>query len=117
MLFMELITGSRTAIAPFVFASMSHQEKSPSRSRVPVRQPAPDITTVLLQTVRQARRWNLDELVRACPQFTWSQIFREIDHLSRMVELRLTLSEGCRYLVAAPTDAASRMAQSAQRSA
>lgn len=78
--------------------------------------PAADITTALLHTIRQQQRCDLDALVRACPQFTWNQIFLEVDRLSKTGDLQLTSSEGCRYEVGAPSVETTGMAQSGQRS-
>lgn len=51
-----------------------------------------DSATLILQTVRQRKRCELDALVRFCPQLTWNQIFLEVDRLSRSGHLRLSLS-------------------------
>jgi hypothetical protein len=77
--------------------------------------PAADITTALQHIIRQQQRCDLDALVRACPQFTWNQIFLEVDRLSRTGDLQLTLSERRRYEVGAPLVETTGMAQSGQR--
>jgi hypothetical protein len=61
-----------------------------------------DIVTVILRAVREQNRCDLDALARACPQFTWNQIFLEVDRLSRTGELYLTLSGPCHYAVSLP---------------
>ncbi len=61
-----------------------------------------DISTVILHAVREQNRCDLDALARACPQFTWNQIFLEVDRLSRTGELHLTLSGRCHYAVSLP---------------
>ena len=61
-----------------------------------------NITPVILHTVREQNCCDLDALARACPQFTWNQIFLEVDRLSRIGELHLTLSDRCHYVVSLP---------------
>lgn len=68
----------------------------------PVIGAAADITTVVVQTIRQETCCDLDALVRACPQLTWNQIFLEVDRLSRTGDLQLTLFDRGRYVVSVP---------------
>ena len=63
-----------------------------------------DVTAVILHTVRQQRRSDLDALARSCPQLTWNQIFLEVDRMSRAGTLKLTLSDRCRYEVTLPEE-------------
>lgn len=63
-----------------------------------------DITTVVFQTLRLEKQCELDALVRACPQFTWNQIFLEIDRLSRSGDLYVRLYGRGRYVVGLPAD-------------
>ena len=65
---------------------------------------ATDITGVVLQTLRHSTQCDLDTLVQACPQFTWNQIFLEVDRLSRSGDLHLTLFDRGRYVVGIPAD-------------
>jgi hypothetical protein len=45
----------------------------------------------------------LEDLTRQCPDLTWSQIFLELNRLSRMGEVRLRLRGACQYVVTAVT--------------
>lgn len=56
----------------------------------------------ILQTVSHSPGCLLDEVVHACPDFTWNQIFLEIDRLSRLGELSLKLERPGVYRVALP---------------
>lgn len=47
-----------------------------------------------------------------CLEFTWNQVFLEVDRLSRAGHLRLALIGPGRYAVELPTDAGSRMRRS-----
>jgi hypothetical protein len=51
--------------------------------------PRPTITGLILQTIRRQPNCNLDALVQACPQYTWNQVFLEVDRLSRTGEIEL----------------------------
>lgn len=51
----------------------------------------------------------LDDLVRACPELTWNQIFLEVDQLSQAGRLRLVLIGPGRYAVGALPNVGSRM--------
>jgi len=82
--------------------SAKNKKSSIKNSVVPASQA--DITTVVLQTVRQQQRCDLDTLVRSCPHFTWNQIFLAVDRLSRSGNLSLTLSDRCRYEVTLPAE-------------
>lgn len=53
----------------------------------------------------------LDELGRVCPDFTWNQIFLEVDRLSRAGLVRLTLEKAGSYRVWAPTAALTERSQ------
>lgn len=48
------------------------------------------ITTRILDAVRSAPDCTLDELTLNCPDLHWSQIFLEVDRLSRSGDLRLS---------------------------
>jgi hypothetical protein len=56
----------------------------------------------ILHTVSLSPGCLLDEVVRACPDFTWNQIFLEIDRLTRIGELSLKLERPGVYRVALP---------------
>jgi hypothetical protein len=48
------------------------------------------VTNRILHAVRSAPDCTLDELTLNCPDLHWSQIFLEVDRLSRTGELRLS---------------------------
>ncbi len=80
------------------------KRKSHAANDPPATGPTADITTVVLQTLRQEKQCELDALVRACPQFTWNQIFLEVDRLSRSGDLHVRLYERGRYVVGMPAN-------------
>jgi hypothetical protein len=43
----------------------------------------------ILKTISRAPGCSFDEVVRACPNYTWNQIFYEIDRLTRRGDLIL----------------------------
>ena len=57
----------------------------------------------------------LDDVVKACPELTWNQIFLEVDRLSRDGVLKLALIGPGRYVVKVPPNAGSRMRRSRER--
>ena len=61
------------------------------------------ITGIILQTIRHQPNCNLDMLVRACPQFTWNQVFLEVDRLSRTGEIELSSPGPGQYTMNTPT--------------
>jgi hypothetical protein len=44
-----------------------------------------------------------EELVLACPELTWNQIFQEVDHLSRTGQLRLSRKGLGVYMLSVPS--------------
>jgi hypothetical protein len=44
----------------------------------------------ILKTIARASGCSFDEVLRACPDYTWNQIFLEIDRLTRRGDLILT---------------------------
>jgi hypothetical protein len=52
-----------------------------------------DLGPQILEAVRRAQEYDLEELLHAFPRYNWNQIFLEVDRLSRTGELRL-LSRG-----------------------
>ncbi len=43
-----------------------------------------------------------EELVRACPELSWNQIFQEVDYLSRTGRLRLSRKGPGVYMLSVP---------------
>ena len=64
--------------------------------------PMTDIRHQILGAVGPNHDCDLDELVQACPRFTWNQLFLEVDRLSRTGELRLFRKESGVYRVSLP---------------
>ena len=61
-----------------------------------------DITAWILETVKRSQACEMEELVRACPSYTWNQVFLEVDRLSRTGELRLLPKRAGVYAVTLP---------------
>lgn len=61
------------------------------------------ITGLILQTIRRHPNCNLDALVRACPQYTWNQVFLEVDRLSRTGEIELASAGPGEYTMSMPS--------------
>lgn len=53
----------------------------------------------IIAVVSRSRGCRLDELVFACPDLTWNQIFLAVDGLSRAGQVRLTLEGAGQYTV------------------
>lgn len=53
----------------------------------------------LLETIAQGPSCLLEELLVACPDLTWNQVFLGIDRLSRTGQVRLTLEGAGIYRV------------------
>ena len=53
----------------------------------------------ILMVLQTGPTWELDDLVRACPEFTWNQIFLELDRLSRSGEVRMTREPRAGYRI------------------
>ena len=67
---------------------------------------------LIVETIAHHPGSCLDDLVTLCPEFTWNQVFLEVDRLSRAGHLRLALIGPGRYAVELSTDAGSRMRRS-----
>ena len=48
------------------------------------------VANSILEAVRCTPDCTLEELVLNCPDFSWAQVFLEVDRLSRSGQLRLT---------------------------
>jgi hypothetical protein len=66
------------------------------------KRPGLTITGLILQTIRRTPNCNLDALVRACPQYTWNQVFLEVDRLSRTGEIELASAGPGQYTMNMP---------------
>ena len=63
---------------------------------------ATTITGIILETIRHQPNCNLDMLVRACPQYTWNQVFLEVDRLSRTGDIELSSPRPGQYTMSTP---------------
>lgn len=63
---------------------------------------APDITGRIFQMVKRRQACDMEDLLEACPSYTWNQVFLEVDRLSRTGELRLFSKRAGVYTVTLP---------------
>ena len=56
----------------------------------------------LLGVVRRKRMCDLDELIKECTSYSWTEVFLEIDQLSRSGELALICKKAGEYTVTLP---------------
>ena len=61
-----------------------------------------DITGQIVQMVKHRQACDMEDLVDACPSYTWNQVFLEVDRLSRTGELRLFSRHAGKYTVTLP---------------
>ena len=65
----------------------------------------------IISVIESAIECDLDTLVSRCEDYSWGQIFLEVDHMSRLGVIRLTRSADGRYCLGLPTSARSDEAQ------
>jgi hypothetical protein len=70
--------------------------------------PNADIHGLILDLLQRRHEYDLEELVRLCPSFTWNQVFLEVDRLSRTGEVRLLPRRAGAYAVTLPPPSAAR---------
>ena len=56
----------------------------------------------LLDIVRKQKMCDLDELILECTSYSWTDVFLEVDQLSRSGELRLLCKKAGEYAVTLP---------------
>ena len=62
-----------------------------------------DLRKRLLRIVRKRKVCDLDELILECAtSYSWTQVFLEVDHLSRIGELCLLCKKAGEYAVTLP---------------
>jgi hypothetical protein len=61
-----------------------------------------DLSREVLRLVRKKKRCDLDELLLECRSHTWTQVFLEVDRLSRTGELCLLCKKAGEYTVTLP---------------
>jgi hypothetical protein len=57
---------------------------------------------LLLRIVRKKKTCDLDELLGECTSHSWTQVFLEVDRLSRTGELCLSCKKAGEYIVSLP---------------
>ena len=60
------------------------------------------VTDRILEEVARTPGCLVEELVLACPEYTWNQVFVEVDRLSRRGELFLGMRGPGRYIISLP---------------
>jgi hypothetical protein len=61
-----------------------------------------DLRKRVLGIVRKQKMCDLDELILKCKSYSWTDVFLEVDHLSRSGELRLLSKKAGEYSVSLP---------------
>jgi hypothetical protein len=61
-----------------------------------------DIAGKIVQMVKHRQACDMEDLLEACPAYTWNQVFLEVDRLSRTGELRLFSKRAGKYTVTLP---------------
>jgi hypothetical protein len=56
----------------------------------------------IFRIVRKNKKCDLDELILECTSFSWTDVFLEVDQLSRSGELRLLSKKPGEYTVTIP---------------
>jgi len=56
----------------------------------------------IFSIVRKNKTCDLDELILECTSFSWTDVFLEVDQLSRTGELRLLSKKAGKYTVTLP---------------
>lgn len=64
----------------------------------------------IIQVVSDSPGCLLEELVSACPDLTWNQVFLEVDRLSRAGQVQLTRTGVGKYAVRLPAPAPQQLA-------
>jgi hypothetical protein len=61
-----------------------------------------DLRKRVLRLVRKEKMCDLDELILECTSYSWTDVFLEVDQLSRSGKLRLLSSKAGEYTVMLP---------------
>jgi hypothetical protein len=64
-----------------------------------------DLRKRVLRLVRKHKMCDLDDLILECTSYNWTEVFLEIDGLSRSGELRLLFKKAGEYTVTLPRTA------------
>ena len=60
------------------------------------------VTDRILGTVQRTHGCDLDTLTESLSDLSWSQVFLEVDRLSREGQVQVTLDTGGRYMIRLP---------------
>jgi hypothetical protein len=66
-----------------------------------------NLSRQVLAIVRRKRKCNLDDLIKECSSHTWTQVFLEVDHLSRSGQLCIFCKKAGDYTLTLPHAASS----------
>lgn len=61
-----------------------------------------DLRKRILRIVRKNKICDLDELILQCTSYTWTQVFMQVDQMSRSGELRLLCKRAGEYTLTLP---------------
>ena len=61
-----------------------------------------DLRKRIFRIVRKNKICDLDELILECTSYSWTEVFLEVDELSRSGELRMLPKKAGEYLVMLP---------------
>lgn len=61
-----------------------------------------DLRKRILRIVRKNKICDLEELILLCTSYTWTQVFLQVDQMSRSGELRLLCETAGEYAVSLP---------------
>ncbi len=60
------------------------------------------VTDRILGTVKRVHGCDLDTLAKSLPEFTWNQVFLEVDRLSRQGQVLVAFGTEGRYMIRLP---------------
>jgi len=66
------------------------------------------VTHRILGEVKRMHGCDLDTLAESLPEFSWNQVFLEIDRLSRQGQVLVTFGSGGRYMIRLPASKTER---------
>ena len=84
------------------FLMMGWEEEERLRRFVDTLRQEPSVTDRIIQTVAENPECQLADVLHACPDLTWNQIFSEVDHLSRSGQVRLRQKSAGVYTLSLP---------------
>jgi hypothetical protein len=61
-----------------------------------------DLTQRVLRIVRRKRTCDLEDLIEQCTSYTWTEVFMEVDRMSRSGEVCLVCKKAGEYALTLP---------------